>query len=89
MPNTVKEKKHECMSDLRHKRKISNIRRKSVNKRYIICLTELSPCSCMNHDSLVPSSVQMDQEEEVVDGGGEPEEESQSLLKDYNASLYN
>ena len=44
----------------------------------------------MNHDSLVPSSVQMDQEEEeVVDGGGEPEEESQSLLKDYNASLYN
>ena len=55
----------------------------------IICLTELSPCSCMNNDSLVPSSVQMDQEEEVVDGGGEPEEESQSLLKDYNASLYN
>ena len=35
-PNTVKENKRASMSSLRHKRKISDIRRAAVSKRYIV-----------------------------------------------------
>ena len=54
----------------------------------IICLVELTPCTCMDHDTLVPSSLPMDEAQEVDANSGDAEEESQSLLKDYVSSLY-
>ena len=45
----------------------------------IICILELDPCSCANHDSLVPSSLNLDEMQEKQDEDTEYQQ-SESLL---------
>ena len=79
MPNTVKEKKHECMSDLRHKRKISNIRRKSVNKRYIV--------DDDNNEYNNDDEVELDEAADALGGGTRCSQLACSLLQLCHGSM--